>query len=299
MTFKKQYQNAATVSPIPSSTFPIHAFAGTFYDLLEDTADCFLTILSGGGVELSSCYKLTIQPLDCHMLLYTREGCGILRIHNTAYSLEPGTLLYLNCHISSYIMEASHAPWRFVIFMIQGSFLMHIESLFPFHEVLLHPVLPYSSILKGIEQLLAGSPAASFRNKLKDASILQSIVTDLFLEAFCPEKTDDKHASYLSEIRQYLDMYFAEPFRLEDLESRYHMNKYRICREFSKAYAAPPLKYLNQRRLEAATNLLLTTDKRVHEISLEVGFESTNHFINLFKRSLGMTPQAYRDANRS
>lgn len=64
------------------------------------------------------------------------------------------------------------------------------------------------------------------------------------------------------------------------------------------AFGSPPVRYLNLRRLEAATHLLLTTDRRIHEISFDVGFENTNHFINLFKRETGTTPQAYRDAHR-
>ena len=112
------------------------------------------------------------------------------------------------------------------------------------------------------------------------------------------ESTDTRYPPFLAEIRNYLDASLAEPFRLDDLEERYHMSKYRICHEFSAAFGVPPLKYLNRKRLEAAANLLLTTDKKVHEISLEVGFENTNHFISLFKREMGTTPQAYRDAKR-
>jgi AraC-like DNA-binding protein len=39
---------------------------------------------------------------------------------------------------------------------------------------------------------------------------------------------------------------------------------------------------------------LLSGDKRIHEIANEVGYENTNHFINLFKKETGLTPAAYR-----
>lgn len=299
MTFQDQYRQSLTARSSLPPGIPMQAFAGVFYEILEDTA-CFLpTVLSGGGVELSSAYKLCHEPMDCRMLLYTREGSGSLRVRSKTYALEPGTFLYMDCSVSSYIMEASDSLWRFTLYLVCGDLFTRLDTLVPFDSVLLHPLPAYSHALSGLERLLTGGPAACLRNKLYDAAILQGIVTDLLIEAYGLETPDVRSASYLSQIRQYLDTHFALPFRLEDLENRYHMSKYRICREFSRAYGTPPLKYLNGKRLDAAANLLLSTDKRIHEISLEVGFESTNHFINLFKRETGATPQAYRDKNRS
>lgn len=47
--------------------------------------------------------------------------------------------------------------------------------------------------------------------------------------------------------------------------------------------------------MEIAKNLLLSTDKHIHEIASELGYENTNHFINLFKKETGLTPMVYRD----
>lgn len=88
------------------------------------------------------------------------------------------------------------------------------------------------------------------------------------------------------------------PFNLQDLENSYHISKYRICREFAAAFGKPPLRYLNDVRIEAAKNLLLSGDKRIHEIAAEVGIENTTHFINLFKQRTGVTPLAYRELNQ-
>lgn len=76
------------------------------------------------------------------------------------------------------------------------------------------------------------------------------------------------------------------------------MSKFRICHEFSDVFGLPPIRYMNKKRLEAAENLLLSTEKKVHEIALATGFENTNHFIHLFKKEYGATPQAYREAHQ-
>ena len=298
MTFKEQYLQSLSVRPALPAAFPIQSLAGTFYDLLPDTKDCLPTVLSGGTVEFPPEYTLSSAPLDCHMLLYTREGCGMLRLQSKTYALKQGILFYADLNDISYIMKATDFPWRFSIFMVRGSLLTNLVNLVPINSPLLHPLSDYSPILSGLERLLSNGPSATLYNKLTDAALLQDIVTALIVES-CHLKPDSpKCAPYLLEIKQYLDMYFAEPFTLEDLEKRYHISKYRICHEFSNFFHVPPLRYLNLRRLDAAVSLLLTTDKHIHEIAMDVGYENTNHFINLFKREKGITPQAYRDANR-
>lgn len=136
-------------------------------------------------------------------------------------------------------------------------------------------------------------------NKLRDSSLITAILTDLFIDAFHLENEETACAPYLKELRHYIDNHLTSHIRLSDLEKHCHMSKYRICHEFSDAFGLPPLKYLNKKRMEAAENLLLSTQKKVHEIALETGFENTNHFINLFKKEYGSTPQAYREAHQS
>ena len=40
--------------------------------------------------------------------------------------------------------------------------------------------------------------------------------------------------------------------------------------------------------------ILLTTDFSIHEVSSMIGYENTNHFINLFKKYVGSTPGKFR-----
>ena len=170
------------------------------------------------------------------------------------------------------------------------------ESLISFDHLLLVQIRRHSSIPRNLKQLLSGEAGGELADKLRDAGI----VTELFAETCAsqtPEKDTKKYAPYLRELRHYIDNHLERPLKLEDLEKHCHMSKYRICREFSAAFGLPPIRYLNKKRLEAAENLLLSTEIKVHEIALETGFDNTNHFIHLFKREYGSTPQVYREAH--
>lgn len=281
---------------LPEGISPL-IFFGHPYSLLKETGEDLLTILSGGMIDAGEQYSFSFHPFTGRMLLYTRCGGGTLRLHDKTYPLREGSLLYLNCASAPFQVFRSKPRWQYSVLFIKGKQLDYLESLVAFENALLLTLSPFSAVAAGLERLLQRGDKPALGEKLTEASILYDILTKLWIEGFQLECGTEKYPSWLLEIRQSLDTFFMKPFQLDDLEQRYHISKYRICREFSAAFGMPPLKYVNRRRIEAAMNLLLSSDKRVHEIASETGFENTNHFINLFKKETGLTPLAYRNSH--
>lgn len=301
MSFLLSYQKALTLKStalsdfLPENTY----FAGVFYEPCDLAAGQLPAVLSGGNIEISTELTLSYQPLDCRMLLYTRDGGGTLHVQTGDHRLQEGSLLYLDCSKAPFFLRAELLPWRYLVFSLQGDLFPIYESLVPFDTFLLAQPKPHTSMLRNVQQLLTGNTDGDLRNKLLDAGLITAIMTELFSDVLPAREEKEGHAPYLLELKHYLDHFYIEPLRLDDLETRYHMSKYYICRSFSAAFGVPPIKYLNQKRLEAAANLLFTTDNKIHEIALAVGYENTNHFINLFKKEYGTTPQAYREAHQN
>lgn len=301
MSFLLSYQNALTLQAgtftefLPESTY----FAGVFYEPCEAAAQILPTVLSGGSVEIASDLTLSYKPLNCRMLFYMKEGEGRLHIRSEDHALQAGNLLYLDCRNTPFSLRAQALPWRYIVFCLHGVFFTGYESLISFDTFLLTKLKPHAPILRNIRQLLNGSAGGTLQNKLKDAGFITAVMTELFTDMLPADREENETAPYLLEIRRHIDHFYGEPLRLDALEKQYHMSKYHICRSFSAAFGIPPLKYQNKKRLEAAENLLFSSDKKIHEIALAVGYESTNHFINLFKKEYGATPQAYREAHQS
>lgn len=301
MDFAAQYAQTLTVKPASFSEnlLPPTYFAGVFYDLLDSTLDRLPTVLSGGRIEISDPLSLSYQPLDCRMLLYIEEGGGLLQLQGREQMLTSGTLLYLDRRSASFTLTIDQSLTRFIVFSLEGGLFPVYESLVPFQNALTISVNDSSSVLRSLRQLLSGNGDAILENKLLDAALITNVLTELFIDGYDLRNDSGKCAPYLKELKNYLDHAFTQPLRLDDLEKRFHMSKYRICREYAAAFGQPPLRYLNRKRLEAAEVLLLSTEKKIHEIALETGYENTNHFINLFKKEYGQTPQAYRKAHQS
>jgi AraC-like DNA-binding protein len=104
-------------------------------------------------------------------------------------------------------------------------------------------------------------------------------------------------ARHLLRARDLVDSRYAEPLDLEALARAAHVSPRHFSRSFRSTFGETPYQYLLTRRIERARHLLRTTDLRVAEVCLEVGFQSVGSFTTTFRRHVGMSPTAYRRAN--
>ena len=71
----------------------------------------------------------------------------------------------------------------------------------------------------------------------------------------------------------------------------------KICQSrflFTKIYRSTPHRYLTQKRIEKAKQLL-AENKAINDVCSEVGFESIGSFSTLFKKEIGFAPTLYRN----
>jgi len=61
-------------------------------------------------------------------------------------------------------------------------------------------------------------------------------------------------------------------------------------RDFTEIFQISPAKWLKEKRLEEAHQLIHQENKKPSEIYLELGFENLSHFYTSFKSKYGMTP---------
>ena len=67
-----------------------------------------------------------------------------------------------------------------------------------------------------------------------------------------------------------------------------------LCRVFIKRYGVTAKRYLIDRRMEYAKQLLKTTDLNLDAVSLSSGYSDKAHFMKEFKRIYGITAGEYR-----
>lgn len=87
---------------------------------------------------------------------------------------------------------------------------------------------------------------------------------------------------------------YAEPVSIPRLAQLCHMSPTHFRRIFAKAVGCSPLEYLTRFRIRMATALLESTDRKILDISQEVGYETLSSFNRHFKTVTGMSPRAMK-----
>jgi AraC-like DNA-binding protein len=86
----------------------------------------------------------------------------------------------------------------------------------------------------------------------------------------------------------------AEPWTVADLASQAGMSRSSFAAHFAKVVGEAPIEYLIRWRLRKAAGMLRMGTAGIAEIAANVGYDSEAAFSKAFKRSIGVTPGAFR-----
>lgn len=77
------------------------------------------------------------------------------------------------------------------------------------------------------------------------------------------------------------------------------MSRTAFAPRFKELVGLPPLTYAIHWRMSLAKDALRTTDRPIGDLAFELGYLSESAFSLAFRREVGGSPRAYRDAERS
>jgi len=86
----------------------------------------------------------------------------------------------------------------------------------------------------------------------------------------------------------------AHDWTIDELGREAGLSRSALHERFTHIMGLPPMQYLAQWRMQAASRRLLETRATVAEIALEVGYESEAAFARAFKRLVGAPPATWR-----
>ncbi len=101
-------------------------------------------------------------------------------------------------------------------------------------------------------------------------------------------------AARLRLARQFIDEYLDQPIDLGLMAQRAELSRFHFVRAFRQEFQTTPYRYLQERRIERAKQLLAAGNLSVTDVCFEVGFESLGSFSTLFRRLVGQPPGSYR-----
>jgi len=94
----------------------------------------------------------------------------------------------------------------------------------------------------------------------------------------------------------YMDERLDQSFPVSDVADACGLSVNHFSRAFRRSLGKPPHRWLLDRRIERARQLLRDTTLSLADIALACGFAEQSHFTRVFTRTVGMPPGAWRRA---
>lgn len=154
----------------------------------------------------------------------------------------------------------------------------------PFFQACVESLLPY---------FMQRAPRHEMLIRLK----MEELLLNLFESGHIQDVLSVFADALLSRRQRYLaltESCIEKPLTIEQMAASLHQSPTAFKTEFKQLFGQPPAQYLQEKRLEHAHRLILTSDSPMTQIALATGFESQSHFTQVFRRRYNCTPSQLR-----
>jgi AraC-like DNA-binding protein len=105
---------------------------------------------------------------------------------------------------------------------------------------------------------------------------------------------------FMTNVSLFIDQNLDRQIATEEIALYFGYSTEHFCRLFKKCFNRPFKEYLNICRIEKAKEMM--DDENIGtltEIGKAVGFSNANHFSNIFKKCIGISPSSYLKQKKS
>ncbi|APC12158.1 MULTISPECIES: helix-turn-helix domain-containing protein [Providencia] len=104
----------------------------------------------------------------------------------------------------------------------------------------------------------------------------------------------DNHLALVYALSKWIEEHLGRVIHLEELAAYSGYSLWHMQKIFKEVTGISLGKYIRQRRLAGAVNLLRNSNQSIFDIALDFGFGSQSHFTYMFRKEYGITPFDFR-----
>ena len=258
------------------------------------------TIPESFGLQLSICgttypnrnYHIYRPNAQISCLEYVVRGTGTVKTQNTVFCPKAGdTYLLLEGKDYDYFSNKND-PWEKIWINFSGNYTLRLAQLAGIGDRCYFPSLDTSDLLFRLQAI------AQMPEQPDAAEQCISILSKLFFRLAQAQNPVPQQSSDVRTVLRYVEQHLHETIRIEKLAKLCQKSVSQIERLFAFEMGIPIYRYILNRKIELAKQLLAQTGMTVREISAFLSFEDEFYFSGLFRKKTGYSPTQYRKAYR-
>ena len=135
-------------------------------------------------------------------------------------------------------------------------------------------------------------------SQIKTVTEIPALVSEAALrlcEMVRETKRQDTGNVHVEKAKHYLTDHLTQEIRTDDIAEAVGLSPYHLSRLFKTHTGLTLREYLTRERIEAAKQLLATSDRTIPQIASLLRFCDQSYFTMVFRRQTGQTPGEYRN----
>lgn len=232
----------------------------------------------------------------CELLLCYR-GFGTYQVESHSYTIQRGSVIFGNVGELHEVVSDYETEIGTYCFGIQNVYFrgMPLNTLIPegsSHVRNSGSLFPlFESMCEQVDRLYAGN----VQERLTAQLMLGSLV---LLAHRLPDEPRPRGSVTNSQLairaKEYIDAHYTEDITLESISEALGCSVPYLSHVFKDVSGYSPIQYVIRRRIGLAQTWLISSDLSATQIAIMVGYDNTNYFNTLFKRTVGVSPIQYR-----
>ncbi len=256
-----------------------------------------LSVVYTGFVQNDPEFNAELHTHDFCEILYVLSGNGIISMEGIIYPLKPGDLIVVNPGVRHCESSVSGSKMHLVFLAVEK---FQVGSLEPNHliENDMPPVIAGQDYRYKIESYFTDLISESADKIMLSTAMNLALASALMILILRVYHSRNERVSDLKEecrrIKDYIDKNYTSPITLDSLSEQVYISKYYLSHIFKSQTGTSPIKYLINKRISEAAQLLLHSDLSIRDIALQVGYDDPVYFSQMFKKVMDESPAAYR-----
>ncbi len=233
-------------------------------------------------------YYIKRENGTTYLLAYTKSGSATVTYDKETVTLTAGSLLFINLALQSEI-SAENSHWEIYFIHLYGPEIDLIYKSF---------YRDYGFCMRDFksEKFVETINALYKIYKKEDVDIFNAsqLIYGMLMDILSQRKPV-KYDHTVTEIIDYIEAHYAEPFNIDDLCRKLFMSKSYLIHKFHDGTGMSPKKYLTDVRIRKAKMYLAQTERSVADIAALTGFENEKNIYYAFKSVTGYSPTEFRN----
>lgn len=240
------------------------------------------------------------------------DSRGKQYIENKKYIIEPGNLLFRRP--GEYTYGVFPYSCYCICFDLAGTSSFDNRNRYNFHEVqefecnytnelldhlptYFEPKNPekYHDLFKKIFKMFLNlSPTSELLIKAYILQLLHTFSVDAHSSIMDERLKQSKYYKELIGTVSYVDQHLNQRITLQALADHVRISPFHFHKIFTEYMGVTPNKFVTEKKIERAKELLIFTSHPIQNIALECGYDNIQYFSNSFKKHLQLSPSQYR-----